>query len=187
MHAIARALSMGATVILRVVPVLAATPAAAAPSYSLNYMTLGNGKKVVIRWNPCRTHTYKVNLAAVPSRSRSVVLRETHSAMRTIASRTGIPFSYKGATREVPRVGNHAKQSAEIVIAYTTPAKTNYSLRGSTLGQGGTMAQWRSTSSGGAYTYTAGLSKGFVVIDTPQTLRQLKPGLPTLPILEPNE
>jgi hypothetical protein len=179
MHAIARALALTAAVTLAASPVLGAAPAAAASSYSLKYMTLPDGKKLVARWNPCRAHTYKVNLAAVPSASRRTVLADTHAAVRTLAAKSGIPFTYQGATNEVPRVGSGARQSAEVIIAYTTPAKTNYPLSGKTAGLGGFAYGWKSTSNGGTTTYTAGISKGFVVIDTPDALHNFKPGFGT--------
>jgi hypothetical protein len=42
-----------------------------------------------------------------------------------LATKTGISFTYKGATTEVPRVGSYVTQSADIIIAFTTPLKTN--------------------------------------------------------------
>lgn len=164
-------------VILAAAPTLAAGPASAASAaYSLNYLTLGNGTKVVARWNPCRAHSYKVNLASVPASARPTVLAETHAAMRVLAVKTGMTYTYKGATSEVPRKGSYIKQSADIVIAYTTPATTNYPLSGSTAGLGGYAGGWKSTSNGTTTTYTAGLNKGFLVVDTPDVLAHFKPG-----------
>jgi Fibronectin type III domain len=152
----------------------AVTPAAgvvtAPASYTVNYTTLGNGKKVVTRWNPCRSHTYKVNLAAVPAASRPTLLAETHTAMGVLTAKSGIPFVYQGATTEVPQPGSHASQSAELIIAYTTPDKTSYPLSGSTAGVGGAASKWTTTYSGTTPTYTGGIYRGFVVIDTPQAL-----------------
>ena len=156
---------------------LTASPASAASAtYSLSYMTLGNGKKVVARWNPCRAHSYKVNLASVPVATRPTVLAETHAAIRVLAAKSGMSFTYKGATSEVPRQGSYLTQSADIVIAYTTPAKTNFSLWGNTLGMGGYAGGWRSSTTGTTTVYSAGLNKGYLVLDTPDLLAHLKPG-----------
>jgi hypothetical protein len=175
-----RSAALAIAVVFAAVPTLAAGPAdAASAPYSLSYMTLGNGKKVVARWNPCRAHSYKVNLASVPAAARPAVLAETHAAMRVLAAKSGMTFTYKGATTEVPRVGSTARQSADIVIAYTTPAKTNYRLAGPTAGLGGYAGGWKSVSNGRTTTYSAGINKGFLVIDTPDMLAHFKPGFGT--------
>jgi len=154
----------------------AGSAAAATPPYSLHYIALGNHKQVVVRWNPCRMHTYKVNLAAVPAASRNVILAETLAAMRVLSVRTGIPFTYRGATTEVPRLGSFAAQSADIIIAYTTPARTNYNLAGAIAAQGGYSAGSRSTISAATTTYSAAIFRGMLVLDTPDLLRNLRPG-----------
>jgi hypothetical protein len=181
MYVVTRVIAVVATLIVAAAPVMVAAPAgAAAPAtYKLAYQVLPNGKKVVMRWNPCRGHTYKVNLASVPSASRKVILAETHAAVRLLASRSGLRFTYKGATREVPRVGSYAKQSADIIIAYTTPSKTNYRLSGSTAGVGGYSDRSQSSTVGGTTTYTLAITKGFLVIDTPDALRYFKAGFGT--------
>jgi hypothetical protein len=161
------------------VGVLVPAPAASAATatYSVDYVTLGSGQKVVERWNPCQLITYKVNLAAVPTASRTTILAETHAAIRVLAAKTGLVYIYRGQTTEVPRVGSSAKQSAELIIAYTTPAKTNYNLAGSIVGQGGTSSS--SSSNGTTTTYASAIIRGFVVFDTPDLLRLLKPGFGT--------
>jgi hypothetical protein len=177
MYTLPRAAAIATAFVLAAAPSLAASPASAATApYSLNYMTLANGQKVVARWNPCRLHSYKVNLASVPAAARKAVLAETHAAMRTLSVKTGIPFTYRGATAEVPRLGSYVRQSADIIIAYTTPAKTNYRLAGATAGQGGYAGGWRSTSNGIKTTYSAGINKGYLVVDTPDLLAHFKPG-----------
>jgi predicted Zn-dependent protease len=107
------------------------------------------------------------------------VLSETQAAMRLLAVKSGMAFTYKGATTEVPRVGSTARQSADIVIAFTTPAKTNYPLAGANAGQGGYSGGWRSTSNGTTTTYSAGINKGFLVIDTPDMMARFKAGFGT--------
>jgi hypothetical protein len=155
-----------------VAPVIGAEAAVASASYSVHYMTLNSGRRVVAWWNPCRTHTYKVNVAAVPAASRAAVLAAAQASMRAIAHLTGMGWVYQGKTAEVPRhvAGSWSpagRQSAEVVIAYTTPAKTNYPLAGSMAGYGGESEGWSDT--GAIY-------RGFVVIDTPDMMRYLKPG-----------
>ncbi|KQU67590.1 matrixin family metalloprotease [Phycicoccus sp. Root101] len=160
--------------------VTTATPQSAegaTATYKFTYLTLPNGTKVPLRWNGCQAAvTWKANLAAVPTAQRATVLAETKTAVSRIATYTGMTFSYKGSTTEVPQSGSMPKQSAELVIAYTTPSKTNYSLAGSILGQGGLYAAWVSRTSGGTTTYTTAALRGFVVLDTPQILSQTKPG-----------
>jgi len=152
---------------------------AALPLYALHYLTLPNHKVVVLRWNPCRAHTYKVNVAAVPAASRNAVLAETFYAMRVLAARTGVPFTYRGQTAEIPQINSYARQSAELIIAYTIPGrvghKTNYNLAGAIAGMGGYSGGWRSVSNGVTTTYSAGISKGMLVLDTPDLMR-LSPG-----------
>ena len=168
--------AVAATLVLAAAPVIVASPAAAASaSYKLNYAKQPNSKQILLRWNPCRVHTYKVNLAAVPARYRSVVLAETRAAVRTMAAKTGMSWNYEGQTNGVPRAGNAATQRVDVVIAYTTPAKTNYPLYGSTVGYGGAslLGNWRPA---GGNNYTTAITKGYLVIDVPQMLRDLRPG-----------
>jgi hypothetical protein len=163
--------------------VLASVPQSATgatATYKFTYASLPDGSKRVVRWNGCqKAITYKVNLASVPSAQRSAVLSDTKAALAQVAANTKFVFSYKGSTTEVPRVGSMAKQSAELVIAFTTPTRTNYSLSGSTLGQGGLYYGWTSRTVNGKRTYTVAALRGFVVIDTPQMLKQVKGGLGT--------
>ena len=175
-----------ATAVAAVGAVLVPAPAASAAtvSYSVGRVTLGNGTTIVQRWNPCQHITYKVNLASVPARSRTTILAETQMAIRVLAAKTGLVYTYRGLTAEVPRVGSSARQSAELIIAYTTPAKTNYSLAGSTAAQGGTSsASWSSSvwssSNGTTTTYASAIIRGFVVVDTPDLMRMFKPGFGT--------
>ncbi len=152
----------------------------AAATYKLSYVTLPNGSKVPLRWNGCqRWITYKVNLSAVPSAQRKAVLAETRASILQLSAATKFNFAYKGSTTEVPRVGSLPKQSAELIIAFTTPSKTNYNLSGSVLGQGGFYAGWASRTVNGRTTYTAAATRGFVVIDAPQMLREMRSGYGT--------
>jgi hypothetical protein len=150
---------------------------AATATYRLSYGTLPNGVVRVQRWNPCQaTITYKVNVAAVPSTKRSTVLSETKSAVAKLASATRMTFSYKGTTTEVPRKGTAGAQTAELVIAWTSPTRTDYPLSGSTIGYGGFSWAWASRTVSGKTTYTYATRRGFVVLDTPQAMSQLASG-----------
>ena len=118
--------------------VTTATPQSAAGAtvtYKFTYLTLPNGTKVPLRWNGCQAAvTWKANLASVPSAQRATVLAETKTAVTRIATYTGMTFSYKGSTTEVPQVGSMAKQSAELVIAYASPSKTKRGAEQNPLG-----------------------------------------------------
>ena len=157
----------------------ASAASAATASYSVSHVTLGSGATVVQRWNPCQHITFKINLASVPAASRTAILAETQTAIRVLAAKSGLAYTYRGQTTEVPRVGSTAKQSAELIIAFTTPAKTNYNLAGSVVGQGGMSSSSWSSSVGTTTTYTSAIIRGFVVFDTPDLLRLLKPGFGT--------
>lgn len=153
------------------------TAQGATAAYKLTYASLPNGAKVPVRWNGCqKAITYKVNLASVPSAQRTAVLAETKAAVGQVAAATRFTFSYKGTTTEVPRVGSMPRQSAELVIAYTTPSRTSYNLYGSVLGEGGLYYAWASRTVSGRTTYSVAAQRGFVVIDTPDMLRRTRAG-----------
>jgi hypothetical protein len=163
--------------IATVVALAPSTASAAGLGYALTYTGLPNGTKPVVRWNPCQSAiTYKVNLADVPTSIRPTILSETQATVAKLAAYTGMVFSYRGSTTEVPHVGSMPTQSAELVIAYTTPAKTSYNLWGSTVGEGGLYYAWSSSTVSGRTTYAVAARRGFVVIDTPQMLSQLLGG-----------
>ena len=176
---------VGATLVplaLTVVP-MATTPLVAdgaVATYKLSYASLPNGTKQVVRWNGCQLGiTYKVNVGAVPLAQRAAVLADTQKALVQVQNSTGFRFVYKGSTTEVPRVGSMPKQTAELVVAFTSPTKTDYPLSGSTLGQGGLYYGWVARTVSGKTTYTVAAQRGFVVIDTPQMLQQTKGGTGT--------
>jgi hypothetical protein len=167
-------------IILAVVATAAPGASGATASYKLTYTTLPNGAKPVVRWNGCQSAiTYKVNLAAVPAYLRTTILNETKYTVGQVAAYTGLPFSYRGATAEVPRSGSMPRQSAELIIAFTTPSKTNYNLAGSAVGEGGLYYAWSGLTRNGITRYSVAAQRGFVVIDTPQMLRQLRGGYGT--------
>lgn len=139
--------------------------------YKLYYVTLGNKAKAVARWNPCQTITYKVNLASVPKSKRTKALSATKTAVARMAKASGMRFAYKGSTSQVPQPGsNPAKQSAELVIAWTSPSKTRYPLGGWTAGYGGSNVQSWSETKNGKTVHGAAITRGYVVIDSPDAL-----------------
>ena len=153
---------------------------AATATYRVSTGTLSNGSSRVQRWNPCQTRiTYKVNVAAVPAGSRTAVLNETRAAVAKLATATRMTFSYKGTTTEVPRKGTAKSQTAEVVIAWTSPSRTDYPLTGSTVGYGGFSWAWASRTVSGKTTYSYAVQRGFVVLDTPQAMKQLSAGFGT--------
>jgi hypothetical protein len=87
-------------------------------------------------------------------------------------------FTYRGATTEIPRAGSSTRQSADIIIAFTTSSKTNY-LSGTADAIGGSAASVMTRTSGTTKTYTAAIVKGFVVVNTPKLLRSYRAGFGT--------
>ncbi|WP_406832821.1 hypothetical protein ABEG17_08365 [Pedococcus sp. KACC 23699] len=158
---VAAAILATATIATGTVLTAPANATASTPTYTFFYTKLPNGKNVSQRWNPCQNITYKVNLAAVPSKYRSYALSTTEQAMAKITAVNGLKFTYKGATTEVPRGDRDpAKQSAEIIIAWTTPSKTDFPLAGLTAGYGGHSTYWWGTSANSKVTYAAATTRG---------------------------
>lgn len=162
----------------------AATPAAADRSdYKLNRVTLSDGSKLQVRWDPCQKRiTYRVNADALPKAQRSSARADTKRAMKKLAAATGMTFDYTGRTAQVPR--DTARKSwwerqkkAEIVISWVRQdraSKTNL------LGAGG--SGWAAGTGGYSFKMwtidgkSAGAAgRGFVVLDAKQD-RKLRPG-----------
>lgn len=160
--------ALAAALSLTGISIAAPTAAAASTAYRLNHHTTSEGSTVV-RWNPCqKAITYRVNVAGLPTKAakRSAV-RVTRASVARVARATGISFAYRGRTAVVPRSRNIATQKvAEIVIAFVKPRQTDYSLAGSTAGRGGWRATYGTRANG---TYALAITRGFVVIDQPQT------------------
>jgi hypothetical protein len=161
----------GAT--LRVAP----GPAVIGPraSYRLSTERMPDGRVVVLRWNPCQTITFKVNVAVLPSRVRPVVHREIRSAFGQLAKASGMRFVDRGTTSEVPRSTNLDRQPAEIVVAVTTAGRTDFPIGGGTLGYGGRSWYWWWHDSGRQVRYGAVIARGFVVLDS-RGIRGLRAG-----------
>ena len=139
--------------------------------YRLSVARLPDGSRVVLRWNPCQLITYRVNVAAVPVAERAAVLADARAAVGVLAARTGLRFGYRGATREVPSSTSLAGQSAELVVAVTTPARTDFPIGGQVVGYGGRAWYWWSRTGAGRTVYGAAITRGFVVVETGGLLR----------------
>jgi hypothetical protein len=170
-----------------------APPIAAA----LAKVTLADGRTILLRWNPCQVITYKVNVSALPADDEAAALSEIRAAVDTLAGATGMRYSYRGTTQEVPRTTSIDDQSAELIVAVTTPSGTDMEIGGETLGFGGYhYTKWQvttkptrrpavngATSSGkpatsGAPTVRsagAAISRGWVLLDR-SAMTSLKPG-----------
>jgi hypothetical protein len=172
--AAALALMLGVAAV--VVPVVSRSSQAAAGGrwYSLNHWKDPDGHSHLVRWDPCSTVTYAVNIdrAASSRHGRAGALRDVRRAMSRAADRTAITFRYVGATHEVPKDegsrGWSARQrAAEIVVAWVTPSTSDLLTpvgSGYASGTGGWM--WKAWSSGGAWRLAIG--RGFVVINAQQ-------------------
>jgi hypothetical protein len=156
-----------AALLLALVTILAAAaPASAATSrYRVSTHRLPDGRTVVLRWNPCQVITYRVNVAAVPARSRAAVLREARAAVAAVGRASGLRFRYRGTTTQVPRSTNLTQMSAELVIAVTSRTRTDFPIGGATLGYGGRAWYWWSRTDSGRTSYAAAITRGFVLLD----------------------
>lgn len=147
---------------------------ASVPSYRLAKASPDGVHQVVVRWNPCAAITVKVNLAALPAAKRPAALSDTKTALRAVSAATGLTLSFLGRTREVPRSSTVAGQSADIVIAWTTPTKTDFPLSGPLFGYGGEKdrSAMQPQPDGSIRYFGPWIYRGYVVLDTPQILRQ---------------
>ncbi|MFY9915175.1 MAG: matrixin family metalloprotease [Nocardioidaceae bacterium] len=139
----------------------------APPTYKLQKAKLPDGTHRLTRWNPCQpTVTVRVNPVAVRGKAaKNAAVRDVKKAFAKVQAATGIDFTVKGRTKKVPRSTNISKLPAEIVVAFVRPRSTDFSLAGSTAGQGG--SQWRYWKAGNRWRLAA--TRGYVVIDAPQT------------------
>jgi hypothetical protein len=143
--------------------------------YQLATERMPDGKTLVLRWNPCQTITYKVNVAALPASLRPVVLAEVRTAAGRLAAASGLTLAYRGTTSQVPRSTTLDQQSAEIIIAATTRGQTDFPIGGRTLGFGGRSWYWWWYDDGTKVSYGAAVTRGFVVLDA-AGLGSLRPG-----------
>jgi len=165
--------------------IVAASPAAAAytPIGNASHYALHTGydyythKNVVIRWNPCRTISYKIN----PTGGGSRAIVDAQAAIARVSKATGIPFHYAGTTTYIPhliavRLANgiisyHYDRTgqakvAPLVIAWakrgTGTGTSNYLKPGSEAGVGGWNVATSTTS-------RLRITLGFAVFDSAKT------------------
>jgi hypothetical protein len=159
-----------------------AAPAQAGPTnYQLTYASAPAGQRPMVRWNPCRSISYKVNVtyAATSTAARRLAAYDVRVAMAKIAAATGLTFSYGGSTTEIPRSSGSTswssrQRAADIVISWVRQTSSSYRsdllIRGS-VGTGGSV--WKIWSNGGPY--VAAIGRGFTVLDSAMNSR-FRPG-----------
>lgn len=152
---------------------LIASPASAAEprSYALSRISLPDRTGSVARWNPCQSAiTYRVNVTGVAGvAAKRSAIRVTQASVSRVSRETGMRFAYVGTTKWTPRSNNLSRQSvAELVVAFIRPAATDFPLAGGTAGYGGWRASYFAETGDD---YRAAITRGFVVIDHPQTKR----------------
>ncbi len=138
----------------------------APPAYALARAELGDGRRVVLRWNPCQVITLKVNVAAVPAAQRAGVLAEVRSAVSRLSRATGVTYSYRGTTTVVPRRANVDRLGAELVVAVVPATATDFGLGNGVIGFGGYRYwEWSSVGPAGSAPSQAAIARGWVVLD----------------------
>lgn len=104
---------------------LDASADAAGEVYAVHSWKDPGGELHRIRWDPCSTTTYAVNVrqAGGTAAARARALADVKEAVRRAAARTGLTFKFAGTTREVPRDAGDTgwadrQRAAELVIAW---------------------------------------------------------------------
>ena len=153
---------------------------AAGDGYDVSNWTDPDGNAHRIRWNPCQQKvTYAVNarLAGKTPKARNAAIDDVRAAFHRAGKRTGIPFSYRGRTREIPHNTDKAswatrQHSAEIVVAWVDQSrpKTHSDLitkgtDGYGSGVGGWMLRAWADANG---KWHAAIGRGFVVLNSAQ-------------------
>ncbi|MBL8932366.1 MAG: matrixin family metalloprotease [Kineosporiaceae bacterium] len=150
--------------------------AATGRGYAVSTAKLSDGRRVVLRWNPCQVITYRVNVSAVPLRRRPAMLAQVRAAVTRLGTASGLRFSFVGTTRTVPRSTTIAGQDAELMIAVTTPSSTDFTIGKGVLGYGGYRYwQWTTTTPSGRRVGGAAIARGWVVLDS-AGLGSMRPG-----------
>jgi Matrixin len=145
-----------------------ATLAAGGRGSATSY-TLQHSGGHVVRWNPCKTIHYRVNVAHAPKGA----LADVRTAVKRVASATGMKFLYDGATKQIPQhtygtTLDPTKAVPRIVVAWAAPGKGKghsdlLSNDSREVGVGGFQAySW----SRGKTVHRLRILAGFVVIST---------------------
>jgi len=172
--AVAVSALVAAGVVVALPSTVASTADAAGEDYAVHGWTDPNGDRHRVRWDPCTTITYAVNVrhAAGSDKARAAALADVHDAMARAAARTGLTFRYAGRTTEIPRDAGESwsdrQKAAEIVIAWVdqdqATSRSNLLIStgdGYVSGTGGWV--WKAWTSGGTWELAVG--RGFVVIN----------------------
>jgi hypothetical protein len=114
------------------------------------------------RWNPCTTIEWAYN----PAGGYAGSLADMQEAFDRLAARTGLTFSYVGATTYVPWTGGTFPAGADIALGWADATQVS-SLSGSTVGVGGGSTS--STRAGADV--PAKIVRGQVVFDKGDLLR----------------
>ncbi len=144
-------------------------------SYSLARLVMTDGRSTFLRWNPCQQITYGINVSAVPAARRDAVRDQIRAAVRRLADATGLRYRYVPETPAVPRTENISAQKAELVIAVTSPEKTDFKIGSGMLGYGGYRYWEWSAGVGERGTSSAAIARAWVVVDG-DSLMRLRPG-----------
>jgi len=161
-----------------IVPLTAVTTTAGAAGgvYRVHSWKDPDGGAHRVRWNPCQTITYAVNLklAGGTTAARSRALKDVRSAFDRASSRTGLKFAFAGRTTELPkdasgRTWSDRQKAAEIVVAWVDQSRAKYRSNllskvgsGYASGVGGWMLRgWV----GDKGHWQAAVGRGFVVIN----------------------
>lgn len=113
------------------------------------------------RWDPCRSYTYKVNLAGAPERA----LAQVRQAFAQVHAATGLTFVYDGDTSAIPyrTDGRGRKRSgADLTLAFAGDRQVR-GLSGNVIGLGGWLNGYDNAIQEGAAVLdrTAHLRSGF--------------------------
>lgn len=159
---------------------------AAGRAYQVHSWTDPKGDQHRVRWNPCQTITYAVNLAKAgrTPAARASALRDVRRAFDRVSNRTGLKFSFSGRTKELPKntpkvSWSERQRAAEIVVAWVDQTRSKYrsNLLGKSNGKypsgvGGWMLKGWTDARG---RWQAAVGRGFVVINARQN-QQYKSG-----------
>lgn len=123
-----------------------------------------------VRWDPCTTIGYRVNLTEAPDDA----LEDVRRAIGLASQATGVRYKYLGTTKVVPGAkGADTPETypagTDLVIAYTTPAKTRLlDRRDHALGIGGVFYDLTPQKIGKNSWHRA--VQGYVVLNTTKSL-----------------
>lgn len=123
-----------------------------------------------VRWDPCTTVGYRVNLAGAPDGA----LDDIRRAVTETSKATGVRYRYLGTTTVVPGATTTDLPEAypsdtRLVIAYTTPSRSKFLGKGTDmLGVGGVFYDLTPVKVGRASWFRA--LQGYVVLDSRRDL-----------------